>query len=444
MMGAVVLRGTGTGARLGDRDVAGKTGTSSDWRDAWFVGYTADYTAGVWVGHDDFTSMGRTTGGTLPAQIWADTMRVAHAGRRRPPAAGHRAAGLLAAQVEMASFFDDLADAFGESDDRRPRRRRSTTIFHVELARMAEGPRSRTSRTCACRWAARRCSTASSSCCTKANAPRCRRQRRGQIHADAHAGGLDRAGRRRDRLRLRRDRRASPRRSRTSTASRRCATTRRRRRSRSPAAHAAPAHAAEAELAAFGLDPDRAPDELSGGETRRASLARAFAADAGHPAARRADQPSRHQRHRRARSSASPRFNGACLIISHDRRFLERVTTATLWLRQRRVLKLDRGLRRVRGLGRARRDRRSARTLARLETHLKAEEHWLRRGVTARRSRNEGRRRKLEAMRAERRERKALMRRAEARRCRPRRGAESAQARDRGQGASPRATATAA
>jgi penicillin-binding protein 1A len=115
MMGAVVLRGTGAGARLGDRDVAGKTGTSSDWRDAWFIGYTADFTAGVWVGHDDFTSMGRTTGGTLPAQIWNDTMRVAHEDVENHPLPGYEQPARSPREVEMASFFDGLADAFGES-----------------------------------------------------------------------------------------------------------------------------------------------------------------------------------------------------------------------------------------------------------------------------------------------------------------------------------------
>jgi penicillin-binding protein 1A len=114
LMGAVVLRGTGAAAQL-DRDVAGKTGTSSDWRDAWFVGYTADYTAGVWVGHDDFTSMGRTTGGTLPAQIWADTMRVAHRGVEEHPLPGIEQPARSPREVEMASFFDELADAFSES-----------------------------------------------------------------------------------------------------------------------------------------------------------------------------------------------------------------------------------------------------------------------------------------------------------------------------------------
>lgn len=117
MMGAVVLRGTGAGARLDGRDVAGKTGTSSDWRDAWFVGYTADYVAGVWVGHDDFTSMGRTTGGTLPAQIWNDTMRVAHSDVEPHSLPGYEQPARSPRAVEMASFFDSLADAFGDEGD---------------------------------------------------------------------------------------------------------------------------------------------------------------------------------------------------------------------------------------------------------------------------------------------------------------------------------------
>jgi hypothetical protein len=58
--------------------VAGKTGTSADHRDAWFVGYSADLVAGVWVGNDDFAPMKRVTGGALPAQIWRGFMQAAH------------------------------------------------------------------------------------------------------------------------------------------------------------------------------------------------------------------------------------------------------------------------------------------------------------------------------------------------------------------------------
>ncbi|MES1199392.1 MAG: PBP1A family penicillin-binding protein [Pseudomonadota bacterium] len=115
MMGAVVLRGTGTAARLGDRDVAGKTGTSTDYRDAWFMGYTADYVAGVWIGHDDYTPMARITGGTIPAVIWADVMRVAHRNIESHPLPGIEQPASSPEQVEMASFFDSLANAFGQS-----------------------------------------------------------------------------------------------------------------------------------------------------------------------------------------------------------------------------------------------------------------------------------------------------------------------------------------
>jgi penicillin-binding protein 1A len=79
MMEGVLERGTGRAARL-DRPAAGKTGTSSDFRDAWFMGFTGDLTAGVWVGNDDNSPMKGVTGGNTPARIWRDFMVPAHKG----------------------------------------------------------------------------------------------------------------------------------------------------------------------------------------------------------------------------------------------------------------------------------------------------------------------------------------------------------------------------
>lgn len=71
MLAQVVSAGTGRTAQLPDRPVGGKTGTTSEYRDAWFIGFTGGYVAGVWVGNDDFgKKMNRVTGGSAPARIW--------------------------------------------------------------------------------------------------------------------------------------------------------------------------------------------------------------------------------------------------------------------------------------------------------------------------------------------------------------------------------------
>jgi penicillin-binding protein 1A len=73
MFANAVENGTGRNARIG-RPVAGKTGTSQDWRDAWFLGYAPQLVAGVWVGNDDNTPMKKVTGGRLPARLWGNFM----------------------------------------------------------------------------------------------------------------------------------------------------------------------------------------------------------------------------------------------------------------------------------------------------------------------------------------------------------------------------------
>ncbi len=78
MMHQVIESGTGGRARLPGREAAGKTGTTQAARDAWFIGFTADYVAGVWMGYDDNTPLTGVTGGGLPADIWREVMVRVH------------------------------------------------------------------------------------------------------------------------------------------------------------------------------------------------------------------------------------------------------------------------------------------------------------------------------------------------------------------------------
>ena len=88
MMNSVVENGTGKRAQLDGIKVAGKTGTTNGWRDAWFVGYTGNFVGAVWMGNDDYSPTKRMTGGTIPALIWHDVMAYAHQGVELRPLPG--------------------------------------------------------------------------------------------------------------------------------------------------------------------------------------------------------------------------------------------------------------------------------------------------------------------------------------------------------------------
>ncbi len=106
MLWNVTVAGTGTSASLSPRETAGKTGTTQNSQDAWFVGFTTDYVTAVWVGNDDNTPTRGVTGATLPAQIWKAAMQTAEKGLpmksldRSPPQPPHVPEELLASGVQ--------------------------------------------------------------------------------------------------------------------------------------------------------------------------------------------------------------------------------------------------------------------------------------------------------------------------------------------------------
>jgi penicillin-binding protein 1A len=103
MMQETVTSGTARKAELPGWPAAGKTGTSQDFRDAWFVGYTAHLVAGVWLGNDDNSPTKKTTGGSLPVEIWSRFMKAAHQGVPVADLPGRRGPVLAAAPPPTAA-----------------------------------------------------------------------------------------------------------------------------------------------------------------------------------------------------------------------------------------------------------------------------------------------------------------------------------------------------
>lgn len=109
MMRGVVQHGTGARANVPDYDLAGKTGTTSDYRDAWFVGYTGGFVTAVWVGKDDNRPMRKVTGGGAPAGIWRDYMTAALPRLKVQPIPG----GLMP-QTEEQGPIEQILEGVGD------------------------------------------------------------------------------------------------------------------------------------------------------------------------------------------------------------------------------------------------------------------------------------------------------------------------------------------
>ena len=111
MLGDVIQTGTGHGAKLGKREAGGKTGTSQDYRDAWFVGFTSQFTTGVWMGNDDNSPMKDVTGGLLPVDIWTSYNRAIHKDHKYRPLIAKSALRKSAKNAPILAFYSDLSEA---------------------------------------------------------------------------------------------------------------------------------------------------------------------------------------------------------------------------------------------------------------------------------------------------------------------------------------------
>ncbi len=120
MMRQVVSSGTGTRAKVPGFDLAGKTGTTSDYRDAWFVGYTGGFVTAVWVGKDNNKPMKRVTGGNAPAGIWRDFMSAALPRLKAQPIPGGTVEPPAPASDPIGDLVDGIADAIGGGQPAAP------------------------------------------------------------------------------------------------------------------------------------------------------------------------------------------------------------------------------------------------------------------------------------------------------------------------------------
>jgi penicillin-binding protein 1A len=137
MLVGVTQRGTGRRAQLPMTLVGGKTGTTQSYRDAWFVGFTGNYTCAVWIGNDDYSPMKRMTGGTVPAMTWEQLMAYAEQNIELKPIFGIDDSLLQPKEVANAK---DKADQAPRNERPRLLSSATTTVLKNIASMFGEAP----------------------------------------------------------------------------------------------------------------------------------------------------------------------------------------------------------------------------------------------------------------------------------------------------------------
>jgi penicillin-binding protein 1A len=122
MMQETLLSGTARKAEIPGWSAAGKTGTSQDFRDAWFIGYTANLVTGVWLGNDDNSPTKKATGGGLPVEVWTRFMRTAHQGVPVAALPGAQSGGMFSNFAQANPQPTPVVNASGGSSRPAPTR----------------------------------------------------------------------------------------------------------------------------------------------------------------------------------------------------------------------------------------------------------------------------------------------------------------------------------
>ncbi len=128
---SVIEYGTAKQANFPDQDIGGKTGTSQDYRDAWFVGFSSYLVAGVWMGNDDNSPTKNLTGGSLPATVWKDVMQKAHRNLQFASLPGNRETLVMKQTAEAEILIEADVEPPQEIVVERKRKKKRKTLIDI-------------------------------------------------------------------------------------------------------------------------------------------------------------------------------------------------------------------------------------------------------------------------------------------------------------------------